>query len=126
MDLNKLLFLLSDGSFHSGSELGDALDVSRTSIWKAIPSLQELNVPIEVAKGKGYRVTNGLDLLDKDKILSLLSQNLTKFLKIDILLSYTSTNDYLSSSKYDLGFRDYHACLVENQTAGRGRRGRAD
>ncbi len=42
MNLNRLLSLLSDGEFHSGSELGRLVGVSRTSIWKAIPSLQEL------------------------------------------------------------------------------------
>jgi BirA family biotin operon repressor/biotin-[acetyl-CoA-carboxylase] ligase len=125
MDLNKLLFLLSDGNFHSGSELGDALKVSRTSIWKAIPSLQEFSVPIEIVKGKGYRVTNGLDLLDKNKIISLLPQNISSIIKIDILLSYSSTNDYLSTSKHDAHFEAYHACLAESQTAGRGRRGRS-
>jgi BirA family biotin operon repressor/biotin-[acetyl-CoA-carboxylase] ligase len=55
----------------------------------------------------------------------LLPQNISSILKIDILLSYSSTNDYLSSSKQDFGFRGYHACLAENQTAGRGRRGRS-
>tara|TARA_R110001592_G_scaffold363316_1_gene683698 strand:- start:1448 stop:2410 length:963 start_codon:yes stop_codon:yes gene_type:complete len=126
MDLSKLLFLLSDGGFHSGSELGLALGVSRTSIWKAVPGLQELNVPLEIVKGKGYRVNGGLDLLNKNKILSLLPVNISNLINIDLLLSHSSTNDYLSSFVIkDLGLNHYHICLAEMQTAGRGRRGKS-
>lgn len=123
MDLNRLLSLLSDGEFHSGSELGGLLGVSRTSIWKAIPSLQELSVPVEVVKGKGYRIQGGLDLLDKNKILSMLPCNIKERVNLDILLSCSSTNDYLSSLKESVR-HNYHICLAENQTAGRGRRGK--
>lgn len=123
MDLNRLLSLLSDGEFHSGSELGELLGVSRTSIWKAIPSLQELSVPVEVVKGKGYRIKGGLDLLDKNKILSMLPSDIKDRVNLDILLSYSSTNDYLSSNKGSVS-HNYHICLAEHQTAGRGRRGK--
>lgn len=123
MNLNRLLSLLSDGEFHSGSELGRLVGVSRTSIWKAIPSLQELNVPVEVVKGKGYRVQGGLDLLDKNKILSMLPCNIKERVNLDILLSHSSTNDYLASFKESV-HQNYHICLAEHQTAGRGRRGK--
>jgi BirA family biotin operon repressor/biotin-[acetyl-CoA-carboxylase] ligase len=123
MNLNRLLSLLSDGEFHSGSELGRLVGVSRTSIWKAIPSLQELNVPVEVVKGKGYRVQGGLDLLDKNKILSMLPCNIKERVNLDILLSHSSTNDYLTSFK-ESAHQNYHICLAEHQTAGRGRRGK--
>tara|TARA_R110002167_G_scaffold335284_1_gene542602 strand:+ start:655 stop:1611 length:957 start_codon:yes stop_codon:yes gene_type:complete len=123
MDLNKLLSLLSDGEFHSGSELGELLGVSRTSIWKAVPSLEGLNVPIEVVKGKGYRIQGGLDLLDKNQILSILPCNIKERVNLDILLSHSSTNDYLSSLESPVG-QTYHICLAEHQTAGRGRRGK--
>lgn len=123
MNLNRLLSLLSDGEFHSGSELGRLVGVSRTSIWKAIPGLQELNVPVEVVKGKGYRVQGGLDLLDKNKILSMLPCNIKERVNLDILLSHSSTNDYLSSFKESV-HQNYHICLAEHQTAGRGRRGK--
>lgn len=124
MDLNKLLTLLSDGGFHSGSELGELMNLSRTSIWKAVPSLQELGVPIEVIKGKGYRIPLGLDLLNKNKILSLLPRNISDQVSLDILLSCSSTNDYLSTFPSELDPAGYQVCLAENQTSGRGRRGR--
>tara|TARA_R110001592_G_C13182547_1_gene751101 strand:+ start:4320 stop:5279 length:960 start_codon:yes stop_codon:yes gene_type:complete len=124
MDLNKLLSLLSDGNFHSGSELGEFMGVSRTAIWKVIPSLQEISVPIEIVKGKGYRIIGGLDLLNKSKILALLPRNISKLVDIDILLSHSSTNDYLSSTAKAIGLGECRVCLAENQTAGRGRRGR--
>lgn len=124
MNLNKLLTLLSDGRYHSGSDLGEAMNLSRTSIWKAIPNLQELGVPVEVIKGKGYRIPSGLDLLNKNQILSLIPSNISNQVSLEILLNCTSTNDYISSFPIDADCRTYQACLAENQTKGRGRRGK--
>ncbi len=124
MDLNRLISLLSDGEIHSGSKLGRLMGVTRTSIWKVIPSLQELSVPVEIIKGKGYRIKGGLDLLHKNKILSLLPQNISSLVDIDLLLNCSSTNDFLSTSSDEIKFGHYVICLAENQTAGRGRRGR--
>ena len=124
MDINKLLYLLSDGEFHSGSQLGAALGLSRTSIWKALPLLQKLTVVVEAVKGKGYRIPNGLDLLDKNIITSLLLPYINSFLKIEILLSHSSTNDYLVERLKGCNISGYQVCLAEMQTSGRGRRGR--
>jgi BirA family biotin operon repressor/biotin-[acetyl-CoA-carboxylase] ligase len=123
MNLNQLLSLLSDGEYHSGSELGELLKVSRTSIWKAIPSIQELNIPIEIVKGKGYRIPGGLDLLNKKEILSILASEIKEQISLDILLSCTSTNDHLTLFKESV-FQGYHICLAEHQALGRGRRGK--
>lgn len=123
MNQNKLLSLLSDGGFHSGSDLGGLMGVSRTSVWKAIPGLQELNVPIEIIKGKGYRIPGGLDLLDKNKILSMLPHSIKSSVELDILLSVPSTNDCLATSN-ESSPQNYRICLAEHQSLGRGRRGR--
>lgn len=125
MDLNRLLSLLSDGGFHSGSELGELMGVSRTAIWKVVPNLQELNVPIDIVKGKGYRIIGGLDLLNKNKILAFLPHSISKNIILHYLLTHSSTNDYLSSEVKDIDVGKYHVCLAENQTAGRGRRGKS-
>ncbi len=124
MDLEQLLFLLSDGEIHSGSELGLQLEVSRTSIWKAIPNLQILGVPVEVVKGKGYQILGGLDLLNKKNILKLLPQEISNQINLDVLLSCSSTNDYLARLSKDFDRSVYDICLAEHQAAGRGRRGR--
>lgn len=125
MDITKLLHLLSDGEFHSGSELGMALGVSRTSVWKSLPLLEKLSILTETVKGKGYRVPGGLDLLDRQKILeSVISFVPSSDFDIDVLLSHESTNNYLIDLVKKKELSKYHVCLAERQLGGRGRRGR--
>lgn len=124
MVIYKLLHLLSDGDFHSGSELGEKLGLSRTSIWKALSQLDAMPVEIEVVKGKGYRIAEGLDLLEQSKIIELLSEEVASISSIETLFSCTSTNDYMSSKITDFSEHHYQICFSEFQTAGRGRRGR--
>ena len=40
--LKKLLRHLSDGHFHSGEALGEAMGVSRAAVWKQLKKLEEL------------------------------------------------------------------------------------
>lgn len=124
MDLYQLLKHLSDGQFHSGSELGDLLGLSRTSIWKALSHLQSLSVDPEIVKGKGYRIPGGLDLLDLNKISGLLSGRVNDVCDLEALLSCSSTNDYIAAEAKDFSVERYKICLAEVQTSGRGRRGR--
>lgn len=118
--LNQILTLLSDGHFHSGEELGEALGVSRAAVWKQLKKLDELAIPYSSVKGKGYRLQDAIELLDKDKIQANLSQRLDI---LDILLDVDSTNTYLFDRASDhMGKR--YAVLAEKQSQGRGRRGR--
>lgn len=125
MDIHKLLQLLSDGEFHSGSALGQALDVSRTAIWKALPQVQALQVNLETIKGKGYRVPGGLDLLSENTISSMLPESVAKNIKFHYLPSCNSTNDYLMQGMHDDLDKGYQICLTELQFSGRGRRGKS-
>lgn len=125
MHLYQLLRLLSDGQFHSGSELGDVLGLSRTSIWKVLSNLQSMQIELETVKGKGYRVAGGLDLLDLDVIRSRLSAEVAQLCSVETLLSCSSTNDYIASHSESFSASSYRACFSELQTDGRGRRGRS-
>lgn len=125
MSIYQLLRLLSDGCFHSGSELGERLGLSRTSIWKTLSQLNEFPIELEVVKGKGYRIHGGLDLLDQDKLQALLTADASNCCSLETLLSCTSTNDYMSSKIIDFIDGRYQVCFAEVQSAGRGRRGRA-
>lgn len=125
MHLYQLLHLLSDGQFHSGSELGDVLGLSRTSIWKALTHLQDLHVDLETVKGKGYRIAGGLDLIDLDKITAQLSDKVSRLCELEVLLSCASTNDYIAAQSDNFSDMGYRVCLAEMQTSGRGRRGRS-
>jgi len=125
MHLHQLLHLLSDGQFHSGSELGDVLGLSRTSIWKALSHLQSLPVELETIKGRGYRIVGGLDLLDPEKIREQLSNEVSQLCALEALLICTSTNDYMASQSLNFSDNCYQICFAEQQTNGRGRRGRS-
>ena len=52
----ELLRILSDGQFHSGEEIGEALGVSRAAVWKQLQKLEAMNIPFNSVKGKGYRL----------------------------------------------------------------------
>lgn len=118
--LNEILQLLADGQFHSGEELGEKLGVSRAAVWKQLKKLDELDIPYSSVKGKGYRLQEGIELLDEARIRERLTQRLDV---LDILLDVDSTNTYLFRRAADhMGKR--YAVLAEKQVAGRGRRGR--
>ena len=118
--LNKILTVLADGQFHSGEELGEALGVSRAAVWKQMKKLDELDIPYSSVKGRGYRLQDGIELLDQQRIQQALTQRLDI---LDILLDVNSTNTYLFERAGDhMGKR--YAVLAEKQLGGRDRRGR--
>ncbi len=125
----ELLKLLSDGKFHSGEKLADMLAVSRTSIWKMIPRIQALGLDLHTVKGKGYKLTEPLDLLEQEKIFGNIPADKRKqFLDIQIFPSIDSTSTYvmerLRSGELNLAGNRIFVCLAEQQMAGKGRRGR--
>ena len=62
--LRALLQLLADGEFHSGEELGALLGVSRAAVWKRLQKLELLGITLVSARGRGYCIEGGLDLID--------------------------------------------------------------
>lgn len=123
----ELLLLLSDGRFHSGAALGVALGVSRASVWKQVRVLRARGVKIDALKGMGYRVPGGLDLLDSRAIQARMSEvAVSAIQQLEVFDLVDSTNslamEWARNSLSD-GAGNY-ACLAEQQTSGRGRRGR--
>lgn len=117
-----LLNLLSDGQFHSGVSLGNAMGVTRSAIWKTIQKLQQRGVGIQSVNGKGYRIPNGLSLLDETKILSSLNPKIrSQLYRLICFDSIDSTNDYLIN-QVNSQRPQVVACFTEQQTAGKGRR----
>ena len=122
--MNKLLTILSDGEFHSGEELGNLLGISRTAIWKQMQKVEALGLPVESQKGCGYRVVGGLDLLAEVALSDHLSAAAKALVqKLQIEASVTSTNE-LARLQAEVGDASGLVVLAEQQTAGRGRRGR--
>lgn len=118
--LRNLLAILSDGGFHSGEELGTQLGVTRAAVWKQLKKLESLNIPLSSVKGKGYRLSDAIELLDQKEILDQVEGRLDC---LEVLLNTESTNTYLLEKAPDhMGKR--YAVLAEKQESGRGRRGR--
>jgi BirA family biotin operon repressor/biotin-[acetyl-CoA-carboxylase] ligase len=122
MQISSLISALADGQYHSGSDLGALLGVSRTAIWKALDRLQEFGLEYESQKGKGYRLLQSLDLIE----LSMLEQKLPSAIADDLSVHHVLSCSSTNSDIHDLvdGRQRYTILFSEQQTAGRGRRGR--
>ncbi|UTW44843.1 bifunctional biotin--[acetyl-CoA-carboxylase] ligase/biotin operon repressor BirA [bacterium SCSIO 12696] len=121
---DNLIAVLADGQFHSGEELGTQLGVSRTAVWKQVQKLVELGLDVETVKGRGYCVPGGIELFCKHGILSALSKGAKEQLsQLDILSSTDSTNS-VARLRAEHNDASGYVVLAEQQTAGRGRRGR--
>lgn len=126
---HSLLVKLSDGQFHSGTALGKEVGCSRTAIWKALQNMQENGISIYSVRGKGYRLVEPVELLNQERIRAALSGIMSEgeaqrvVQQLDIFHDIESTNTYLLNLSKGDG-QSGHACLAEQQHAGRGRRGR--
>src|SRR3569833_3450728 len=90
------LRLLSDGGFHSGVELGNALGVFCTAVWKHVRALGELGLDIYAVPGKGYRLVLVVELLDRDAIDAAMATDGRALLGgLEFLRSIDSTISYL-------------------------------
>lgn len=120
----QLLGLLADGEVHSGESLGRALGISRAAVWKQVSGLDELGIEVEREPGRGYRLRRPLDLLDGERILALLSPPLRRSLGgLRVAEAVESTNARLMEENLPFDAPPV-ALLAEQQTGGRGRRGR--
>lgn len=121
---HKLLSLLIQGGFHSGEALGRHLGLSRAAVWRHIQGLGEVGLSIDRVPGRGYRLTNTLELLCPDRIRQSVSDDATlQALTINVHHELESTNQHLLRLAQQ-GAPSGHACLAEYQSHGRGRRGR--
>ncbi|GBD01886.1 Bifunctional ligase/repressor BirA [bacterium HR18] len=113
-----LLFVL-DETFTSGSVLARRLRLSRVAVWKHAHRLQQAGYPIEIVHGQGYRLQPGTPA----------PHLLHPLLKGRFGQSYrylgctTSTQDALRTWA-EAGAPEGAVVLAEQQTHGRGRRGR--
>ena len=120
---HSLLEHLIDGRFHSGEQLAKHLGVTRAAVWKHIKALQtEYGLDIHAVTGKGYRLSQSIELLNRDVISQLIEKQIPE-MEIETFLSISSTNRYLMKQ----ATTDTSHCMAvfaEQQTSGRGRHGR--
>ncbi|MGZ4969417.1 MAG: bifunctional biotin--[acetyl-CoA-carboxylase] ligase/biotin operon repressor BirA [Methylobacter sp.] len=120
----KILNLLADGEFHSGTELAESLGISRSAVWKQLNGLVELGLQHSAVSGKGYRLDNALELLDASQINEAVNGQARRLISsFEIHDQIDSTNRYLVERSQNNALSG-SVCFAEYQTAGKGRRGR--
>ena len=107
-------------TYLSGEELAAALAVSRSAVWKAVGQLRAEGHPIEASTRLGYRLAGG-DVLSREGILACLEHSCYD---IHVYTSIPSTNTLLKAWAEE-GAAEGCVAVAEEQTAGRGRRGRS-
>ena len=115
-----VLQLLADGQFHSGEALAQRFKVTRATIWNAIQHAESLGVEVFSVRGRGYKLPQAIELLDKNLVLNAIGEQRAWF-NLHILDEVTSTNTYLMQQK---GIAHATCVAAHVQTHGKGRRGR--
>lgn len=121
----KVLLLLENqrGSFFSGQEIAQQLLVTRASVWKAVKALQKEGYAIEAVNNKGYTLKKSPDVLSAAYIEQELKISEIS-LKVQVEKKVDSTNNVLKQC-VAAGEKKDMVLLAEEQSAGRGRRGRS-
>jgi BirA family biotin operon repressor/biotin-[acetyl-CoA-carboxylase] ligase len=114
--LIKLIDLLSDQHTHDGTSIGQALNITRAAVWKAVKKLVAYGVPIESTQGKGYCLTEPFSLLNPTKIYSQFKK---KEFVLEVLLKTPSTNTHLKKNNAPVSKPMF--CVAEMQLQGKGR-----
>ncbi len=119
----KILELLREAEgFVSGQEMCEAFGVTRTTIWNVIRQLQGMGCEIEAVTNRGYRLVSAPDFLTEAEIVKYMD---TKWAgrQLVVLDSVDSTNNEAKRRAED-GAPHGLLVVAEEQTGGRGRRGR--
>ena len=105
--------LARENDYISGEKIGEELNLSRTSIWKAIQRLQQEGLEIDSIKNRGYKLIQG-DLILSDLIQE--KTNLTIRYKPETKSTQTDAKEGIEA-----GNKGNTLYLSTCQTAGRGR-----
>lgn len=119
----KILDLLrSSKDFLSGQEISERFGVSRTAVWKVIRQMENDGYVIEAVRNKGYRLLSEPDLLSESRIRQYLHTSWagSSLLVLDVV---DSTNN-VAKRRAEEGAQHGLLVIGEQQTAGKGRRGR--
>ena len=126
MSKEKIFALLSAqaGDFVSGEDISAQLGISRAAVWKAVGALRRDGYTIEAQTGLGYRLADSPDVLSERELRRRLGETKIVGRTLDCFESVDSTNSYLKRIAAE-GAPDGAVAVADEQTAGRGRRGRS-
>jgi BirA family biotin operon repressor/biotin-[acetyl-CoA-carboxylase] ligase len=122
MKAELLKMLREADGYLSGQQLCEHFGVSRTAVWKVMNQLKEEGYVIEAVKNKGYRIESEPDVVTSEAICSRLR---TSFMGQNCIFleSVGSTNNYAKKIAEE-GAASGTLVIAEEQTGGKGRRGR--
>jgi BirA family biotin operon repressor/biotin-[acetyl-CoA-carboxylase] ligase len=120
-DCFRLLRYLADARIHSGQMLAQALGCSRRMVAERLRDVQALGVPLQVVRGRGYRLEEPCDLIHREELQGLLAAAPWPF-RVELFDECGSTNALLAERASN-GAPHASVVVCERQTAGRGRRG---
>jgi len=118
-----LQILKKTDNYISGQELCDTLGISRTAVWKYMNKLKEEGYQIEAVPNKGYHLLTVPDVLTESEIKSRLC---TKWAGHEVHC-YEKIDSTNNAAKNAAEQGSVHGALfiAEQQSAGKGRRGRS-
>ncbi|MCR4656448.1 MAG: biotin--[acetyl-CoA-carboxylase] ligase [Lachnospiraceae bacterium] len=120
---DKVLSILKNRKdYISGETVSRELGVSRAAVNKAVKALQSEGYMISAVNNKGYLLSESPDILSEQELAALLPKE--RMENIFIYDSIPSTNLRLSELAYE-GASDMTVAIANEQTKGRGRRGRS-
>lgn len=115
---------LSDGRFHSGEDIAQALGCSRTLVWQAVHAIEsELGLTVFSVRGQGYKLAQPFAWLDVASVRAALSDTAAETYTLAVAERTDSTNSQLMARAGNGGLHGL-VLACEQQTAGRGRLGR--
>lgn len=120
---DEVLALLKEGTgFCSGQVISERLGVSRTAVWKAVEALRQEGYVIPSIPRLGYQLEESPDRLSAGELAAALHGRRVGRALV-CLDTVDSTNDEIKRRAADAP--DGLVILAEQQTGGRGRRGRS-
>ncbi|MBI3592241.1 MAG: biotin--[acetyl-CoA-carboxylase] ligase [Nitrospirae bacterium] len=108
--------------FISGPDIAHALGITRAAVWKRIALLKKSGYVIETSYSKGYRLIQAPDLSIEEIRNSLSNHQIGKEI---IFLDTTGSTNTVASELAMKGCTEGTVIIADEQTGGRGRRGRA-
>jgi len=118
----EILNLLDKEDFTSGEHIAKSLNITRTSVWKHIKSLEKLGYKFESVKNKGYRLVSRPDKPIPEEInVDLNTKIIGK--KIHYFEKIISTNQ-IAKKLLDKSIKEGTIVVSDIQTKGRGRKNR--
>lgn len=121
----KVLLLLEENKNEpiSGEDIALKLGCTRASVWKAVKALQAEGYMVDAVNNRGYTLKTSGDVLSEAYIREMVSSAGID-IAVDARKSVDSTNNVLKQMAME-GEKGDLVCISEEQTAGKGRRGRS-